>query len=79
MDIYFYTKEGCPLCDIAEKVLDSLSNTFNMHIHRIDINSDIDAYEKYWDMIPVIELPNGNILWGNIEKKDFEDAVLSKS
>jgi len=70
MDVYFYTKEGCPLCEKAEGALESLVGKYSLTVYRIDIGYDQEAYRKYRDMIPVIELPDGNVLlWGRIDRE----------
>ncbi len=75
MEVWFYTKEGCPLCDEAEELLNSFSAGNALIIHRMDIRNDSEAYRKYWDMIPVIAFPGGKILWGRIEREDIESAL----
>jgi glutaredoxin len=75
MNIYFYSKDDCPLCEIAEEILNSFAVSYNLNIHRIDINTNTGAYEKYREMIPVIELPDGDILWGSLNKDDIGRAL----
>ena len=77
MEIRFYTKDGCPLCDKAETHLDDLAFEFDFNVRKVDIIKDAEAFEKYWDMIPVIELPNGMLLWGRIDRAELEVALMT--
>ena len=77
MNVYFYTKEGCPLCDRAEGALKSLADKYSLTVHKTDIRYNRTAYRKYRDMIPVIELPDGNVLWGRIDRDEIERGLHS--
>lgn len=77
MDVYFYTKEGCPLCERAEGALEPLVSKYSLTVYRTDIKCDQEAYRKYRDMIPVIELPDGNVLWGRIDRDEIERGLRS--
>ncbi len=79
MEIHFYTKEDCPLCKRAEELLYSFTGKYTLTIHRIDIKKNQEAYQKYWDMIPVIELPDGTISWGVIDREEIESGLNSAS
>jgi glutaredoxin len=77
MEIRFYTREGCPLCKKAETLIEDLAFEFGITVFKVDIVKDAEAFEKYWDMIPVVELPNGMLLWGRIERTELEIALQS--
>ncbi len=75
--IRFYTKKGCPLCDKTERDLLYIIRDSGVEIHKTDIESDSEALDRYHDMIPVIEFPDGKILWGRITGKEIERTLSS--
>lgn len=77
MDVRFYTRDGCPLCKKAEALLEDLAFEFGINVRKVDIIKDAEAFEKYWDMIPVVELPNSMLLWGRITREELEIALAT--
>lgn len=58
MLISFVHKEECVLCDEAWETLQKVQKDYDFTVERIDIKSDAEAYERWWQDIPVI-LING--------------------
>lgn len=56
IEVYFYTKQNCPLCDQAEDALQSLATEYPLIINKLDIYEDDALLEKYEIRIPVIEV-----------------------
>ncbi len=56
MKVTIYGKQGCCLCDEAEKMLRELSAEYSLEIEKIDITSDEGLFEKYRYIIPVVAL-----------------------
>lgn len=54
IEIVFYTKPNCPLCEEAEEILEEMK--------------DMIVYEEYKHRIPVIEIAKKFELSGRIEK-----------
>ncbi|GBE02376.1 hypothetical protein BMS3Bbin06_01402 [bacterium BMS3Bbin06] len=77
MKIRFYTKKGCHLCDKTERYLLYLIRNSSVEVYKTDIESDSEALDRYHDMIPVIEFPDGKILWGRITGEEIERALSS--
>ncbi len=76
MRVFFYTKEGCPLCRTAEEMLEEIAGEYGLTVNRIDISDDREARRRYAEMIPVIELPGGGVLWGRIDRDEIREALL---
>ncbi|WP_256213001.1 glutaredoxin family protein [Bacillus sp. OV322] len=64
-----YSREQCPLCDKAKKVMEELEAESGIGFQIIDIHSDDDLLEKYGLMIPVLVWRNEIIQYGNIERE----------
>ena len=69
MNVIFYTKENCSLCDKGLVVLKEISNDYPLSITMVDIYKDDELLEKYQIMIPVVEI--------NGEEVDF--GILSEA
>jgi len=71
VQITFYYKEGCWLCDATEEMLNGMKEKYNLRIKKIDITSDDELYELYRFDIPVLEFKDGSTLHGRIKKRDL--------
>jgi glutaredoxin len=57
MQLQFYTKPDCPLCDEAKRVLQSIgAKTSFIAVEEIDITKNLGLFTKYKHLIPVLEL-----------------------
>ena len=52
----FYTKENCPLCDVAFKIVERAAKKIKFTIETVDITRSDDLMMKYGSEIPVIEI-----------------------
>lgn len=57
--IVLYTKAGCHLCEKARDILLRVAEDYPVNIELIDITQDNRLYERYWDVIPVVEVEGG--------------------
>ncbi len=73
--VTLYYKEGCWLCDTAEEMLNGLKLKYDIHINKIDIESDDELYELYRYEIPVFEFKDDSNLYGRIKKKELVEKL----
>ena len=71
VNLTFYYKEGCWLCDAAEEMVNGLKQRYDIRVTKVAIDSDDDLYEQYRFDIPVLEFKDGTELYGRIKKKDL--------
>jgi hypothetical protein len=71
VQITFYHKQGCWLCDTAEDMLNGLGEKYDLRINKVDITSSDELYELYRFDIPVFEFKDGSALHGRIKRKDL--------
>ncbi len=71
VNLTFYYKDGCWLCDQAEEMINGLKEKFDIRVKKIAIDSDDELYELYRFDIPVLEFKDGSNLYGRIKKKDL--------
>ena len=57
IQLQFYTKPDCPLCDEAKVVLQSIgAKAPFVAVEEIDITKNLGLFTKYKHLIPVLEL-----------------------
>lgn len=71
VNLTFYYKDGCWLCDHAEEMLNGLKVKYDIRVNKIAIDSDNELYDMYRFDIPVFEFKDGSALHGRIKRKDL--------
>jgi glutaredoxin len=75
IQVLFYTKPGCHLCDDVDEVLDVLAQRHSLAVQRIDITQDVELYQRYWRTIPVV-IVGDTTLQAPIDGRALQAAVL---
>ncbi|MEX2213172.1 MAG: glutaredoxin family protein [Phycisphaeraceae bacterium] len=79
MHLYFYTREGCHLCDRLESLiaphLKAPAQPGGAELIERNIEENDAWYEKYWDRIPVVELDGAVVLEGKPEAAEVATAM----
>lgn len=78
--VVVYTKEGCHLCENVMTVLRKISTELPLIISTRDITVNPELFERYKDVIPVIEI-DGKIRLGGSTFSDHKrlEGVLRKA
>ncbi|WP_324611595.1 glutaredoxin family protein [Bacillus massiliglaciei] len=76
VEVRFYTRAQCPLCQKAKKILDELRLVHSVYYEEIDIHSSDELVEKYGLMIPVIERDGDVIGYGQINKNQLLQNLI---
>jgi len=74
MQVTFYTKAGCHLCDEARDMLEDIAALTSYELTEVDIRRDSDIFEQYRYRIPVIIVDQETVLEGRIEFRDLAKA-----
>jgi glutaredoxin len=74
LQVTFYTKAGCHLCDEARDMLDEIAAEVPYDLTEIDIRSNPAIFEEYRYRIPVIVINNEIVVEGRIEFGDLAQA-----
>jgi glutaredoxin len=74
MQVTFYTKAGCHLCEEARDMLEDIAAMTQYELTEIDIRSDANIFEQYRYRIPVIIIDSDTIMEGRIEFRDLAKA-----
>ena len=77
INITFYTKEYCPLCDEGLAVLHDIQQEYPITITVVDIYKDDALLEKYQVMIPVVAIGEDEIDYGILSEEKIRNRLLS--
>ncbi len=75
VEVKFYTKQGCHLCDQVLPTLKLLAQQYNFHLQINDIHRKDKWLEKYMLMIPVVEVFGDIIDYGQIDHAKLSKAL----
>jgi len=75
LQIIFYTKPNCPLCEEAGELLEEMRCHFDFSVLKIDITKEMDTYEKFKHRIPVLRLGDRWDLSGKIRGKELRRKI----
>lgn len=75
MEIIFYTRKKCELCQDAKLLLEILQNEYDFTIIEREIDENDEWTEKYGLMIPVIEYNGEVIQYGQIDLLEMENFL----
>lgn len=75
MQIQFYTRPNCPLCDEAKLMLQLVAEDVDFEIEEINIEQNDHIHEKYLIRIPVIEQDGHVIQEGRIDYPTLLEAL----
>ena len=71
IEVTFYTKPDCPLCDRAYDLLEIVAIRKKIRIRAVNILTDPEIYELYRDRIPVLSFPDGTIIDAPIRRDEL--------
>ena len=77
LDVTFYTRPGCHLCDVAHTELQNLAGQFPIALRVVDITTDMEAHARWWAEIPVVEIED-TILRAPIKAAQLRKTVLQR-
>jgi hypothetical protein len=61
-EVTLVSKKGCHLCENIVDALERLSRTQGFRVKVIDIGSDKELHDMYWDTIPVVVMDGKVVL-----------------
>ena len=74
VQVTFYTKAGCHLCEEARDMLEDIAALTTYELTETDIRSNPAIFEQYRYRIPVIIINGETIIEGRIEFRDLARA-----
>lgn len=75
MNVKYYTKENCSLCDKGLLVLEKISKDIPLKIEMIDIYKDDELLEKFQIMIPVVEIGGVEVDFGILSEVKIRSFI----
>jgi glutaredoxin len=78
LKLTIFSKKDCHLCDIAKEKLLKLQRELQFSITEFDIETDIEAFEKYKYLIPVVEMDGRIISTYRINEDELKYLIRQK-
>lgn len=72
--VLLYTRPGCHLCEDASVDLLPLAQRYGLAVQTINIDDDATAYDRWWDVIPVI-MAGDTVLTAPIDRAALRRAI----
>ena len=73
--IILYTKPGCHLCDGVLEDLRLLAFEMDLSVATVDITSDPALFERFQNLIPVVDVEGGPLLTPPITIRRLREAL----
>lgn len=75
LNVIFYTKKNCPLCDNAHAQLELLQRDMPFQIEERDIYTNDQWLEKYQLLIPFVKINDTELNCEQISFESLEEAL----
>lgn len=73
--ITLYTRNGCHLCEQAEKDILDLKRDYRFQLNMVDIDKNDELTELYGLIIPVVLVNGKEAVFGRINKIDISNRL----
>jgi glutaredoxin len=77
--LILYSRKKCPLCDKAKDILLEIQNEHPFELEEVDIDESDALTEKYGLMIPVVEIEEEVVQYGQIDKTVIMKRLQQKT
>ena len=76
--VTLYTRAGCPLCDEARALLDTLAERLGFSIEAVDVDADLELRARYNYAVPVIAAAGEEVARAPIRAAALEAALRER-
>lgn len=73
--VTLWGKPGCCLCERAEQILERLRSEYDLQIEKRDITTDLASFERFRNVVPVVEIEAGPRFEGKITEFRLRQAL----
>jgi glutaredoxin len=77
--LILYSRKKCPLCDKAKDILLEIQNEHPFELEEVDIDESDALTEKYGLMIPVVEIEEEVVQYGQIDRTVIMKRLQQKT
>lgn len=77
IEIKFYSKPNCPLCDKVEALLEAARGRWPLVVNKVNIMADNNLYDRYRNSIPVLQFADGRELQPPITRERLTTTLRS--
>ena len=77
MIVTLYSQADCGLCAEAEGELRKLQREIRFSLEVVDIESDKEFFDRYWDRVPVVAVDGKEVAGAPIDARRLRAAIAS--
>lgn len=77
MIVTLYSQADCGLCVEAEGELRKLQREIRFSLEVVDIESDKELFDRYWDRVPVVAVDGKEVAGAPIDARRLRAAIAS--
>ena len=70
-----FSRPGCHLCDVVEKMAHRLENELRLEVSRRNIEDDAELLRRYGDRVPVVVLDQIEVCSGRITQPALRQGI----
>lgn len=74
-ELLIFSRTGCHLCDVVEKMARRLQNDLHLEISKRNVEEDAALLRRYGDRIPVVVLDRVEVCSGPITQPALRAAI----
>jgi len=75
--VTLYSQADCGLCVEAEGELRKLQREIRFSLEVVDIESDKELFDRYWDRVPVVAVDGKEVAGAPIDARRLRAAIAS--
>jgi len=75
--VRLYRRDGCHLCDAAERELKTLASELGFEVEFIDIETDEALHRRYLFEIPVVAIGDRELLRAPFSPQTLREALIA--
>jgi len=71
VELIFYSRQGCHLCDEAKAQMEPLLREFGVALREVDVDTDPELAARYGQEVPVIFLDGRKVAKFRVDTREF--------
>ncbi|MFN0151390.1 MAG: glutaredoxin family protein [bacterium] len=79
VEVVFYTRAGCHLCDVAKQVVDAVRQRVAFALDVVDIDGDAALAARWNDEVPVVFVNGKKAFKYTVDAARFERLLVDRA
>jgi len=74
-DVIIYSRPGCHLCDVVERIANTVQADLPFSLTRINVDEAADLAARYGERVPVVLIDRVEAFSGKVTEGEFRRAI----